>query len=100
MCTHYYDSLGNTKVLEDTEREKFNQLVQGTAASGLQCTAFAHKQVSGHECYDRKAKLEDNSLTLLGILGIMDPSQFSGDCVFTAKAIATECGSELRWSSS
>ncbi|KAL1808490.1 hypothetical protein DCAR_0727954 [Daucus carota subsp. sativus] len=111
MCSHYYDSLGNMNALDDTEREKLNQLVQGMAASSLRCIAFAHKQVSEHEFDDEKAKLKDNSLTLLGIVGIKDPCRpgvrkavqdcqhagvkvkmITGDNIFTAKAIATECG--------
>ncbi|XP_074379779.1 putative calcium-transporting ATPase 13, plasma membrane-type [Apium graveolens] len=111
MCTHYYDSLGNLKVIDDTERVEFNLLVQGMAASSLRCIAFAHSQVSEHECNDEISKLKENRLTLLGLVGIKDPCRpgvrkavqdcqhagvhvkmITGDNVFTAKAIATECG--------
>ncbi|XP_074322169.1 calcium-transporting ATPase 12, plasma membrane-type-like [Apium graveolens] len=111
MCSHYYDSLGNMNALDDTEREKLNRLVQGMAASSLRCIAFAHKQVSEQEYDDGKAKVQDNNLTLLGLVGIKDPCRpgvrkavqdcqyagvnvkmITGDNVFTAKAIATECG--------
>ncbi|KAL1806489.1 hypothetical protein ACET3Z_029557 [Daucus carota] len=111
MCTHYYDSLGNIKVIDDTQREKFDLLVQGMAASSLRCIAFAHTQVSEHEWSHGNGKLKENSLTLLGLVGIKDPCRpgvwkavqdcqhagvhvkmITGDNVFTAKAIATECG--------
>ncbi|XP_074379780.1 putative calcium-transporting ATPase 13, plasma membrane-type [Apium graveolens] len=111
MCSHYYDPLGNMKVMDDAERMEFNLLVQGMAASSLRCIAFAHTQVSEHECYDGKVKVKDNSLTLLGLVGLKDPCRpgvrkavqdcqhagvhvkmITGDNVFTAKAIATECG--------
>ncbi|KAL1806496.1 hypothetical protein ACET3Z_029564 [Daucus carota] len=46
MCTHYYDSLGMIKAIDDSEREEFNQLVEGMAASSLRCIAFAHTEVS------------------------------------------------------
>ncbi|XVE81694.1 hypothetical protein DITRI_Ditri15bG0086100 [Diplodiscus trichospermus] len=71
------------------------------AASSLRCIAFAHKQ----------KKLEEDSLTLVGLVGIKDPCRpgvknavedclytgvniemITGDNVFTARAIATECG--------
>ncbi|KAK1379956.1 Calcium-transporting ATPase [Heracleum sosnowskyi] len=58
MCTRYFNSLGNMKVIEDTKRVEFNLLVQGMAASSLRCIAFAHSQVSEHECYDGIAELK------------------------------------------
>ncbi|WOH12788.1 hypothetical protein DCAR_0832296 [Daucus carota subsp. sativus] len=111
MCTHYYDSLGNVKVMEDTERENLNQLVQGMAASSLRCIGFAHKEVYEHELNDGEAQLKENNYTLLGVVGMKDPCRpgvrkavqdcqragvnvkmITGDNVFTAKAIAIECG--------
>ncbi|KAK1379966.1 Calcium-transporting ATPase [Heracleum sosnowskyi] len=111
MCTQYYDSLGNIKAMEDTGMEKFNQLVQGMAASSLRCIAFAHTEVSEHEYDDEKTLLKDNNLTLLGLVGLKDTCRpgvrkaiqdcqhagvnvkmLTGDNVFTAIAIATECG--------
>ncbi|KAL1827005.1 hypothetical protein ACET3Z_005417 [Daucus carota] len=111
MCSHYYDSLGNLKAMEDAERKKLNQLVQGMAASSLRCIGFAHKEVYEHEIDDGEAELKENNYTLLGVVGIKDPCRpgvrravqdcqragvnvkmITGDNVFTAKTIAIECG--------
>lgn len=75
-------------------------------ASSLRCIAFAHKQVS-----EAQKNIQENGMTLLGLVGLKDPCRLgvkkavedcqyagvsvkmiTGDNVFTAKAIATECG--------
>ncbi|KAK3190154.1 hypothetical protein Dsin_029715 [Dipteronia sinensis] len=111
MCSSYYDASGMKKQLaDDGEREKFEQIIQGMAASSLRCIAFAHKQVSEEENDDLK-KLDEDNLSLLGVVGMKDPCRpgvrnavedcqhagvnvkmITGDNVYTAKAIATECG--------
>ncbi|KAH6769961.1 ATPase E1-E2 type family protein / haloacid dehalogenase-like hydrolase family protein, partial [Perilla frutescens var. hirtella] len=110
MCSHYYDLEGNKKDLNDFERMKFNQIIQGMAASSLRCIAFAHKQVSEGNLESQK-NIQENGMTLLGLVGLKDPCRpgvkkavedcqyagvsvkmITGDNVFTAKAIATECG--------
>ncbi|KAK0608295.1 hypothetical protein LWI29_028441 [Acer saccharum] len=109
MCSSYYDASGIKKQLDECEREKFEQIIQGMAASSLRCIAFAHKQVSEEE--NDLEKLDEDNLSLLGLVGIKDPCRpgakkavedcqhagvnvkmITGDNVFTAKAIATECG--------
>ncbi|THG18144.1 hypothetical protein TEA_005762 [Camellia sinensis var. sinensis] len=113
MRSHYHDFSGKIKVLDDVERKKFDQMIQGMAASRLRCVAFAHKQVQEEENEGKKVNkiLTDNNLTLLGLVGIKDPCRpdvkkaleacqyagvnikmITGDNVFTARAIATECG--------
>ncbi|KAK0607868.1 hypothetical protein LWI29_021741 [Acer saccharum] len=113
MCSSYYDASGMKKQLDDGEREKFQQIIQGMAASSLRCIAFAHKQVSEEENddVDDLKKVDEDNLSLLGLVGIKDPCRpgakkavedcqhagvnvkmITGDNVFTAKAIATECG--------
>ncbi|KAI8566329.1 hypothetical protein RHMOL_Rhmol02G0032400 [Rhododendron molle] len=111
MCSNYYDVSGNIKVLDDSERKKFDQIIQGMAASSLRCIAFAHKQVPEQENEDGKLHIEENCLTLLGLVGLKDPCRpgvkkameecqyagvnvkmITGDNIFTARAIATECG--------
>ncbi|CAI9781215.1 unnamed protein product [Fraxinus pennsylvanica] len=76
------------------------------AASSLRCIAFAYKQIE-----PEKVQCDEDDLTLLGIVGLKDPCRpgvkkaiescrmagvqikmITGDNVFTAKAIATECG--------
>ncbi|GMP56289.1 hypothetical protein CsSME_00020837 [Camellia sinensis var. sinensis] len=113
MCSHYYDFSGKIKVLDDVERMNFDQMIQGMAASSLRCIAFAQKQVQEEENEGEKVNkiLKDSNLTLLGLVGIKDPCRpdvkkaveacqyagvnikmITGDNVFTARAIATECG--------
>ncbi|XP_062168886.1 putative calcium-transporting ATPase 13, plasma membrane-type [Alnus glutinosa] len=109
MCSSYYDASGIVKDLDDAEKMKFEQIIQGMAASSLRCIAFAHKQVSEED--QENKKLKEDGLTLLGLVGLKDPCRpgvkkavedcqyagvnikmITGDNVFTAKAIATECG--------
>uniref|UniRef100_A0A2N9G7S5 Calcium-transporting ATPase n=1 Tax=Fagus sylvatica TaxID=28930 RepID=A0A2N9G7S5_FAGSY len=115
MCSSFCQSNGNTKSL-DEDRDTFEKIIQGMAAGSLRCIAFAYRQISEKEigCHDEKRtsqQLEENNLTLLGIVGLKDPCRpgvnkaveacklagvgikmITGDNVFTAKAIATECG--------
>jgi Ca2+-transporting ATPase len=46
MCSSYYDASGSMKNLDDGEKMKFEQIIQGMAASSLRCIALAYKQVS------------------------------------------------------
>ncbi|KAA8548700.1 hypothetical protein F0562_000384 [Nyssa sinensis] len=113
MCSHFYDPSGNVEALGDDERMKFNQVIESMAASSLRCIAFAQKEVLEKEHEDGKVhhKLKDNGLILLGLVGLKDPCRLgvkkavedcqharvnikmiTGDNVFTARTIATECG--------
>nr|DAD19681.1 TPA_asm: hypothetical protein HUJ06_021143 [Nelumbo nucifera] len=116
MCSDYYNSTGTKKPMDDDARMKIKQTIQDMADNSLRCIAFAHKQIP-EEMYgynkDEKAKqcLEEDALTLLGLVGIKDPCRpgvkkavqvcrkagvdikmITGDNVFTARAIAIECG--------
>ncbi|OIW07720.1 hypothetical protein TanjilG_11847 [Lupinus angustifolius] len=109
MCSRYYDESGILKDLDNTNRLKLEQIIQGMAASSLRCIAFAHTSVDANE--EQNKKVKEEGLTLLGLVGIKDPCRpgvkkaveacqqagvnikmITGDNVFTAKAIATECG--------
>ena len=113
MCSRYYDASGSMKDMDDGERMIFEQIIQGMAASSLRCIAFAHTQIPGedHEIGVGLQKLKEHSLTLIGLVGIKDPCRpgvrkavedcqcagvnvkmITGDNVFTARAMATECG--------
>ncbi|XP_058202550.1 putative calcium-transporting ATPase 13, plasma membrane-type [Rhododendron vialii] len=111
MCSNYYDVSGTIKVLDDDERRIFDGIIQGMEASSLRCIAFAHKQVPEEEHEEGKNQIEENCLTLLGLVGLMDTCRpgvkeavqefqyagvnvkmVTGDNIFTARAIATECG--------
>ncbi|KAL3328949.1 hypothetical protein AABB24_036190 [Solanum stoloniferum] len=114
MCSHYYDLEGNVKPLDQSDKEECDRVIEGMAASSLRCIAFAHKQVPKAEQKDDEhmhGNVPDNSFILLGFVGLKDPCRpgvrkaveecqnagvsikmITGDNVFTAKAIATECG--------
>ncbi|RVX21885.1 putative calcium-transporting ATPase 13, plasma membrane-type [Vitis vinifera] len=113
MCSSYYDASGSMKDLDDCERKTFEQIIQGMAASSLRCIAFAHKQIleEEHEIREATQKLKEDGLAFVGLVGIKDPCRpgvrkavedcqhagvnvkmITGDNVFTARAIATECG--------
>ncbi|TQD91278.1 hypothetical protein C1H46_023151 [Malus baccata] len=113
MCTSYYNASGVVKDMDENSKLKFEQIIQGMAASSLRCIAFAYKEIEVKEQVDQEHKnlLKENGLTLLGIVGLKDPCRpgvkkaaedcqragvnvkmITGDNVFTAKAIATECG--------
>ncbi|XP_031273021.1 putative calcium-transporting ATPase 13, plasma membrane-type [Pistacia vera] len=112
-CSSYYDASGNLKNLDNGAKEIFEHIIEGMAASSLRCIAFAHKHVSEEEQEDANdaKKFNEDSLSLIGLAGIKDPCRpgvkkaveacqhagvnikmITGDNVFTAKAIATECG--------
>ncbi|GLT99512.1 hypothetical protein SLE2022_169490 [Rubroshorea leprosula] len=113
MCSSYYDASGVMKDLNGEQGMEFKKIIQGMAASSLRCIAFAHKQVAEAEEENVKEnkKLKEENLTLLGLIGIKDPCRpgvkkavedcqyagvnikmITGDNVYTARAIATECG--------
>ena len=111
-CSSYYDASGNFFLMDGDAKERFEQVIQSMAASSLRCIAFAHKQVVLHDGKDiAKEKLTDDSLTLLGMVGLKDPCRpgvkkavqdcqnagvnikmITGDNLYTARAIAVECG--------
>ncbi|KAL3505999.1 hypothetical protein ACH5RR_031381 [Cinchona calisaya] len=113
MCSHYYDLEGEVIVLDHSDRRRFDEIIQGMAASSLRCIAFAHDQISetNNDNGEIQETLQEKNLILLGIVGLKDPCRpgvkkavedcqyagvrirmITGDNVFTARAIATECG--------
>uniref|UniRef100_A0A6N2NAC5 Calcium-transporting ATPase n=1 Tax=Salix viminalis TaxID=40686 RepID=A0A6N2NAC5_SALVM len=112
-CSSYYDASGLMKEMDDRERNTFEQIIHDKAANSLRCIAFAHQQISEDQYEDGKEDktLREDCLTLLGLVGIKDPCRpgvkkavddcqragvnikmITGDNVFTARAIAIECG--------
>ncbi|KAI4369666.1 hypothetical protein MLD38_018083 [Melastoma candidum] len=112
MCSSFYNSNGIEKELIGYERTKLEQIIESMAARSLRCIAFAHGRESESQPKGGKEeRLKEDGLTLLGLIGIKDPCRpgvktavqacqdagvnikmITGDNVFTAKAIATECG--------
>ncbi|KAI3449693.1 hypothetical protein Pfo_006358 [Paulownia fortunei] len=118
MCSNYYELTGEMKSMSEEKRSQFDNIIQGMAASSLRCIAFAYKQMEPGESKSNEddktttsKNLSEQDLTLLGIVGIKDPCRprarkaiqscrvagvdikmITGDNIFTAMAIATECG--------
>lgn len=115
-CSNYYESGGTVKAIDAEKRSKLERIIEGMAACSLRCIAFACKQVIREDNNINSEennihKLEENGLTLLGLVGLKDPCRprvrsavkackfagvdvkmITGDNIFTAKAIAFECG--------
>ncbi|KAL5712493.1 P-type Ca(2+) transporter [Ranunculus cassubicifolius] len=104
MCSNYYDSNGKMEAMSKGRRTEFQNIIQSMAVNSLRCIAFAHKHIE-------EEKLKEDGLTLVGIVGIKDPCRpgvkkavnacqdagvtikmITGDNVYTARAIAIECG--------
>ncbi|XP_010545103.1 PREDICTED: calcium-transporting ATPase 12, plasma membrane-type [Tarenaya hassleriana] len=105
MCSSYYKANGSVDSMDSNTKNRFETIIQGMAASSLRCIAFAHKVTS------EDSGIEEEGLSLMGIVGLKDPCRpgvakaveacklagvnikmITGDNVFTAKAIAMECG--------
>lgn len=114
MCSSYLEKNGKTYPLDSDNQRKIENVIQGMAASSLRCIAFAYRQISEEEENNTTpiaSNLKEDGFTLMGIVGIKDPCRpgakkavvacksagvsikmITGDNIFTAKAIATECG--------
>ncbi|XP_039155496.1 putative calcium-transporting ATPase 13, plasma membrane-type [Eucalyptus grandis] len=75
MCSSFYDGSGIEKDLDKDERMKFKQIIQGMAASSLRTHAVLLRSAV-QACQDAGVNIK----------------MTTGDNMFTAKAIATECG--------
>ncbi|XP_074592767.1 LOW QUALITY PROTEIN: calcium-transporting ATPase 7, plasma membrane-type-like [Curcuma longa] len=114
-CSHYADGNGSVKRIDSEAKSKLEAIVHDMAASSLRCIAFAYKNTAGAEDsevnHGEAPRLDDTELTLLGLVGLKDPCRpevaraidacrsagvavkmITGDNVFTARAIAVECG--------
>ncbi|KAA8548694.1 hypothetical protein F0562_000378 [Nyssa sinensis] len=115
MCSHYRDEddNGTIKVIDNGARMKLDKVIEGMAVKGLQCIAFAHKQMPKDDNDELRShpKLKEDGLTLIGFVGLEVPCQLGvreaiKDCqdagvkikmitrddISTARSIANECG--------
>ncbi|KAF6158063.1 hypothetical protein GIB67_014857 [Kingdonia uniflora] len=112
MCSSYQDQTGVINSIDEAEKVIFNQIIQGMAAKSLRCIAFAYgKVVEGEFGYSDPQLLKEEGLVLFGVVGLKDPCRpevksaveacrgagvkikmITGDNLFTARAIAIECG--------
>ncbi|KAF9997333.1 hypothetical protein BGZ79_008980, partial [Entomortierella chlamydospora] len=111
-CTHYVDSDGQVKALDENARAKFDQIISGYADKALRTIALSYRDVSSS---DFKKFTDDEApnakLTCLGVVGIQDPLRpgvvesvrdfakagvrvrmITGDNIQTARAIAKNAG--------
>ncbi|KAJ3702765.1 hypothetical protein LUZ61_006470 [Rhynchospora tenuis] len=113
-CTGYYDNDGSVHDMDVEQKSHFERIIKDMAASSLRCIAFACKnieEVARTNEEGEAAKIEDDGLILLGLVGLKDPCRsevktaieacksagvtvkmVTGDNIFTACAIAKECG--------
>ncbi|KAG6527088.1 hypothetical protein ZIOFF_009181 [Zingiber officinale] len=114
-CSHYADGNGSVKLIDSQAKSELEAIVHDMAASSLHCIAFAYKNTARAEDsvvnHGEAPRLDDTALTLLGLVGLKDPCRpevarvidacrsagvgvkmITGDNVFTARAIAVECG--------
>ncbi|WOK91558.1 hypothetical protein Cni_G00249 [Canna indica] len=114
-CSHYSERNGSIRPIDLESKLKLEKIIRDMAASSLRCIAFAYKNTASEEGLrldqGETPKLDDGELTLLGFVGLKDPCRpevesaigacrnagvgvkmITGDNVFTARAIAIECG--------
>lgn len=117
-CSYYYDADGIQSELDAGRRAQMVKIIEGMAAASLRCIALAVKPLEFDDIGEDEdnggggsRKLEEDGLILLGLLGLKDPCRpgarqavaacreagvavkmITGDNIFTAKAIAFECG--------
>ena len=116
LCTWWIDSTGERRPMTEEKREELKTVIEGMAAQTLRCIALAYRSIdgaavpSGEEARS-EWKVPDSELTLMAVTGIKDPCRpgvreavekcqragvkvrmVTGDNIFTAKAIAAECG--------
>ncbi|KAI8388871.1 PMCA-type calcium-translocating P-type ATPase [Radiomyces spectabilis] len=112
VCSHYMDAKGESKKLDKEAKVKFDGLIGTYADKALRTIALAYRDINSN---DYKSLSNDEppleKLTLIGIVGIMDPLRpgvvesvaafrqagvfvrmITGDNINTAKAIARNAG--------
>jgi Ca2+-transporting ATPase len=111
-CTQYIDNKGQTQQMDENATNKFNNIISEYADKALRTIALAYRDISKSQykkISDEEPPLE--KLTLIGIVGIMDPLRpgvvesvtafreagvfvrmITGDNLNTAKAIARNAG--------
>ncbi|KAG2226932.1 hypothetical protein INT45_010211 [Circinella minor] len=112
-CTHFIDEKGNTQKLDKEVLTRWNNIITEYANHALRTIALAYRDIKTDE-YENAADTDEpplEELTLIGIVGIMDPLRpgvvesvakfreagvfvrmITGDNLTTAKAIARNAG--------
>lgn len=63
LCSHYYDSKGTTKLIDEQKKHDFNEVKENMQSKHLKTIAFAYKKID-------VLPEEDNRLILIGLLGV------------------------------
>lgn len=116
LCKTWIDRSGSVQEMTPTKVDENKKIIEGMAAATLRCIAFAYRTCDLHnvpvdEEQRQSWQLPEDNLTLLAIVGIKDPCRpnvreavhicqkagvkvrmVTGDNIYTAKAIAIECG--------
>ncbi|XP_024360514.1 calcium-transporting ATPase 8, plasma membrane-type [Physcomitrium patens] len=116
LCTHWIDAHGECHLMTDNKLKEFSAVIEGMAAQALRCIAFAYRSIEEAEIPQSEEarsewKAPDKGLKLMAVAGIKDPCRpgvreavercqragvkvrmVTGDNIYTAKAIAAECG--------
>eukprot|EP00252_Welwitschia_mirabilis_P024143 TRINITY_DN704_c0_g1_i1.p1 TRINITY_DN704_c0_g1~~TRINITY_DN704_c0_g1_i1.p1 ORF type:complete len:1098 (-),score=233.81 TRINITY_DN704_c0_g1_i1:295-3588(-) len=116
LCDTWIDETGSVQTMTSEKKDNFKQIIEGMAAAALRCVAFAHRTYDLEKVPTESDQLQswqipEDSLTLMAIVGIKDPCRpnvkdavmlcqkagvkvrmVTGDNIYTAKAIAQECG--------
>lgn len=115
LCSTWMDNSGVVQEMNSSKSDEFKKIIEGMAAATLRCVAFAYRTCDLESIPSDEVQLEswqipEDNLTLLAIVGIKDPCRpgvreavnlcqnagvkvrmVTGDNIFTARAIATEC---------
>jgi Ca2+-transporting ATPase len=116
LCSHWINSAGDKLAMSEEKREELHSVIEAMAAKTLRCIAFAYRPLDEADVPDSEEsrsdwEVPDSGLTLMAIAGIKDTCRpgvreavekcqnagvkvrmVTGDNIFTAKAIASECG--------
>jgi Ca2+-transporting ATPase len=113
-CTGYYDATGSLNELDETHRKRYENIINSMASQGLRTLCLTQKNVPASDVMAHQPPFRDapeSELNLVAIVGIKDPVRkevpdavltcqqagikvrmVTGDNIYTAKHIASECG--------
>ena len=108
-CSYYIANSGEVKQFTDSDRKAMESYIKGLTEKAMRCIALTMSD------FFKENELP-NDMTLLGIIGVVDPLraevpdavkiankagiqviEITGDCLETAKAVAAEAGIYHSW---
>jgi Ca2+-transporting ATPase len=110
-CDTYLDGEGNRVEMTSADMDYFNETIDNMADKALRTLALAYREFKEGEYNPEAVDAQEQSLTLIGIVGIEDPLRdnvvqsvadchkagifvrmVTGDNIKTARKIAAQCG--------